>query len=159
MTELPDWLSPMVSVNPWTQDTFGTLYNVFQRDFKDSQPLFNGHTVWFFPDIEDGKEVIFWHLTHRYDRVTDERLPDLRRCERLPWVRSMIDNSKEPELLTWDNREGKGAVRTYLWLKDHNFLVLMKRYSDGARRLITSYYIDYPHKQRKLEKKYMKRIQ
>jgi len=34
----------------------------------------------------------------------------------------------------------------------------MKKYKDGGRRIKTSYYVDYPHESRKLEKKYLKRI-
>lgn len=158
MTDLPKWLPPMVTVNPWTKYTFDTLYSIFKRDFKDAQPKYKGHTVWFFPEIEDGKEVIFWHLTHREDRETGERLPDLRRCERLSWVKSILENPDKPEVLAWDNKEGDGSIKTYLWLKSFNFLVLMKKYRDGRRRLITSYYVNYPHKRRNLEKKYKRRI-
>lgn len=158
MKEKPDWLPPMLTVDPWTQDTFDNLYSIFKRDFKDSQPLSKGHMVWFFPEMDDDKEVIFWHLTHREDRKTKERLPDFRRCERLPWIRRIIDNLGKPEVLSWDYRESDGSTRTYLWLKDFDFLVLMKKYRDGRQRLITSYYVDYPHKRRKLAKKYKKRI-
>lgn len=158
MTELPDWLPPMVSVDPWTQKTFDILYFIFKRDFKDNQPVYKGHKVWFFPEMEDEKEVIFWHLTHLKDRKTKERLPDSRRCERLPWIRKIIENSKRPEVLVWDYKEGDGSTRTYLWLKDFDFLVLMKKYPDGRQRLITSYYVYYPHKRRRLEKKYKRRI-
>lgn len=158
MTKPPDWLPPMVSVSPWTRDTFNRLYSVFEQDFKRSQPVYRGNTVWFFPEKEEGKELIFWHLTHREDKDTGERLPDMRRCERLPWIRAAIENSDKPEVVDWDYGEGDGSVKTYLWLRDFDFLVLMKKYRDGRRRLITSYFVDYPHKRRKLEKKYKARV-
>jgi hypothetical protein len=154
----PSWLPPMVCVNPWTVETFETLYEVFKRDFKATQPAYAGQPVWTFSDMDSGREVVFWHLTHRQDKVTGGRLPDLRRSERLPWVRKMIDNAKKPEILAWDYKEGKGTVNTYIWLKDYDFLVLMKKYPDGRRRLLTSFYVDYPNYRRKLEKKYFKRI-
>ena len=158
MNGLPDWLCPMICVNPWTQQTFAVLYEIFERDFKETKPVYSGSIVWFFPNIEDGKEVLFWHLTHREDMSTDERLPDLRRSERLPWVRKMIDHSDKPEVFAWDYKESSGDIRTYVWLKNYDFLVLMKMYPNGRRRLITSYYVDHGHKRRKLEKKYAKRI-
>ncbi len=139
MNRYPAWLPPIVCVNPWTNETFDFLYAIFRRDFKESQPTYDGKAVWFFPEVEDGKEVIFWHMTSRDDRETGERLPDLRRSERLPWARPMIDNCKQPEILAWDYEEGDRTVKTYVWLKGHDFLVLMKRYKDGRRRLITSY--------------------
>ena len=158
MTNPPDWLPPMVVVDPWGHNTFDMLYAVFEHDFKDTTPFYEGTVVWYFPEIEDGKEVVFWHLTHREQGFRGERLPDMRRCERLPWVRAIIDNSNKPEVLAWDYKEGNGSIHTYLWLKHFDFIVLMKKYRDGRRRLITSYFIDYPHKRRKLEKKYQKRI-
>lgn len=158
MSDAPDWLPATVSVSPWTHDTFDILYSIFNRDFKVSRPTYEGKEVWFFPEKDEGREVIFWHLTHREDRQTRERLPDHRRCERLPWVKSIIENAHRTEVVAFDYQEGDGSVKTYLWLRDFDFLVLMKKYPDGARRLITSYYIDYPHKRRKLEGKYARRL-
>jgi len=158
MTEIPEWLPPMLCVNPWGQDTFDALYSIFERDFKFSQPLYSGKPVWFFPEREDDKESIFWHLTHREDKRTGERLPDMRRCERLPWVKAIIENRDKPELLNWDYMEADGSVKTYLWLKKLDFVVIMKKYRDGGRRLVTSFYVDYPHMRKKLHKKYKKRI-
>ncbi len=158
MSAAPDWLPPMVSVSPWTHDTFDILYSIFKRDFKDSRPMYEGRAVWFFPETEEGREVIFWHLTHREDKQTGQRLPDHRRCERLPWVRSIIENAHRTEVLAFDYQESDGSVKTYLWLRDSDFLVLMKKYPDGGRRLITSYYIDYPHKRRKLQRRYDRRL-
>ena len=149
---------PLLSVNPWNSNTFDSLYAVFERDFKSTQPVFKGEPVWFFPELEDGKEVIFWHLTHKKDGETRERLPDPRRAERLPWVRKIIDNADEPEILCWDFNEATGNVNTYLWLKDSDFVVIMKKYRNNSHRLLTSFYIEYPHYRRKLEKKYTQRI-
>jgi hypothetical protein len=159
MTGQPDWLPPIVRVSPWREETFDMLYSIFEQDFKVTQPVYKGNKVWFFPEIEDEKETIFWHLTHRKNKRTGERLPDLRRCERLSWIRAIIENPEKPEVLDWDYKEGDGSVKTYLWLKDLDFLVLLKKYRDGRRRLITSYHVDYPHKRRRLQNKYMKRIE
>ena len=113
----------MAKVNPWTAETFDLLYAIFQRAFKDSQPLYEGNPVWFFPEMEDGKEVIFWHMTSEKNKNTGERLPDFRRSERLPWARPMVDNHTHPEILAFDYVEADGDTNTYVWLKDHDFLV------------------------------------
>lgn len=72
----PPWLPPMAVVNPWTNATYETLYSIFKKDFKDSQPVYNGKAVWFFPELDSGKEVVFWHMTSRVDQETGERLPE-----------------------------------------------------------------------------------
>jgi hypothetical protein len=55
-------------------------------------------------------------------------------------------------------KEGKSTINTYVWLKGHDFLVLIKKYRDGSRRMLTSFYIDYPNYRRKLERKYANRL-
>jgi hypothetical protein len=154
----PEWLPELFPVNPWQHDTFDALYRLFERDFKVSQPMYDGQTVWFFPEMEDGKEKIFWHLTSRDDKDAGDRLPDLRRSERLPWVRPMLDHPEKAEILAWDHEEGDGTVKTYIWLENYDFIVIMKKYPDGRRRLITSFWVEYGNTRRKLRKKYDRRI-
>jgi hypothetical protein len=111
-----------------------------------------------FPQLDDGLEEIFWHLTHREDDGTGERMPDLRRCERLPWVSCIINNATAPELLFWDYKEHDGSIKTYIWLRDHDFVVILKKYPNGNRRLITSFCVDHASTRRNLERKYKKRL-
>ncbi len=134
-----------------------------------------GHKVWFYPEKdEDGKESIFWHLTSRqeetdgYDsrqpRTTGRespntlpgRLPDLRRCERLSWIRPVLLRCPDStqDVLDWDYMEGNGKIRTYVWLHQHDFVIILKKLRDGSSRLITSYHLDNPHQRRKIERKY-----
>ena len=70
----------------------------------------------------------------------------------------MIENCSRSEVKEWNYEEGNGAIHTYIWLKDHDYVVILKNYKDGQLRLKTAYYIDFPHKRRKLEKKYNNRI-
>jgi hypothetical protein len=158
MNPPPAWLPEMAPVNPWTNETLDLLYMIFKRDFRESRPVYEGKPVWFSPGMEDGKERIFWHMTSRENEGTGMRLPDLRRSERLPWARPMIDNANRPQILAWDHEEGDKTIKTYVWLQDFDFLVLMKRYPAGGRRLITSYYVDQPHTRRGLQKKYERRL-
>ncbi len=154
----PNWLPDMFPVNPWTENTYELLYKIFERDFVNSQPYYRGYAVWFIREKEDDKEAIFWHLTSRKDKITGERLPDLRRSERLPWARPMLDNSDKPEVLDWDYEEGDGTVKTYVWLKDYDYLIVLKKYRDDGRRLITSFWIEYQNFKDKLKRKYEQRI-
>lgn len=133
---MPEWLPEKTNVNPWTEDTYEMLYEIFCRDIRDYDLRYIGNNVWIFQDIEDGKEKVFWHLTTRGgerkkiprrkrkfypEGQTDtetERLPDLRRCERLPWVKPLIEHPTEPEVTAWDYEEGDQTIKTYIWIKD-----------------------------------------
>lgn len=173
---MPEWLPEKTKVNPWTEDTYEMLYEIFCRDIRDYDLRYIGNNVWIFPDTEDGKERIFWHLTTRSGErkkiprrkrkfypegqtySETERLPDLRRCERLPWVKPLIEHPSEPEALVWDYKEGDLTIKTYIWIKDNDFVVIMKKYPNGKRRLITSFYVDKSFKRRDFERKYANRI-
>lgn len=134
------------------------LYAIFRRDFVDNLANYRGCRVWFFPEKERGKELIFWHLVERDDKASGERLPDFRRAERLPWARPMLDNVGQPEVLDWDYEEGNGDMHTYVWLRNFDYLIVMKKYRDGQRRLVTAYYIDFENTRKKLLKKYQRRV-
>ena len=154
----PPWLPGLLQVYPWTITTYDELYDVFRNDFVQSRPMFQGHEVWHFPEREDGREKVFWHLTSRDDDPAGERLPDLARAERLAWIRPLLEHAATPEVLAWDYSEGDGSVRTYVWLKDEDFAVVLKKYPDGRRRLVTAFCVLFPRKRRELERKHANRI-
>ncbi len=156
--DTPEWLPQLMPISPWNEAVLHTLYATFRQDFILNPPLYHGRRVWFFPERERGKELIFWHLTEREDPPgSGNRLPDFRRCERLPWARALFDHLSDPAVRSWDFEEGSGEIRTYLWLEACDYVVVMKRYPDGQRRLITAYWIDYESKRRSLQNKYAKR--
>ncbi len=172
---MPDWLPAKFCVDPWKGNTYEILYLIFCRDIRDSELKYCSYRIWFFPEKEDGKETIFWHLTSREQKKqviprrmrkyhkevnSDEktRFPDLRRSERLPWVKPMVEHPGDSELLCWNYLEGDGSIKTYVWLKDLDFVVIMKKYEDESRRLVTSFYVDSEFKKNDLERKYVNRI-
>jgi len=155
----PAWLPAMFPMSPWSEVVMESLYSIFLRDFVRDPAHYLGHEVWFFPEKERGKELIFWHLVEREDPPrSGNRFPDFRRSERLPWARAMLENAREPEVLAWDYEEGDGDIRTYVWLQYFDYLIVMKRYKDGRRRLITAHWLDYESKRRNLVKKFDKRV-
>lgn len=155
----PDWLPPLIPMSPWNDTVLELLYAIFCQEFLQNPPQYEGRRVWFFPERERGKELIFWHLTEREDPPrSGNRLPDFRRCERLRWARALFDHTEDSGVLAWDFEEGDGDVRTYLWLEPCDYVVVMKRYPDGQRRLITAYWIDYESKRRTLRRKHANRL-
>ena len=175
---MPDWLPEMFCVDPWGHNTYDHLYRVFCDAIRDVPLRYEGNRVWFFPEKEDGREAIFWHLTTRKQRTgsvprrkrkferrgnlrdgSTERLPDFRRCERLPWVNPLIHHPADPNVLAWDYKEGDGTIKTYAWIKTESFVVVMKRYQDMSRRLVTSFYVDKDYTRQDFERKYAGRLQ
>jgi transcription initiation factor IIE alpha subunit len=70
----------------------------------------------------------------------------------------MLGQTGRPEILAWDQEEGDGTVKTYVWLHEQDFIIIMKKYPDNTRRLITSFWVEYEHTRRKFRKKYNHRL-
>lgn len=68
----------------------------------------------------------FWHLIQE-GKEEDERTPDMRRCERLPWIPWVINNATtHPEIDEWQNRRGN-EINTLLWYREEYLVVLSQR--------------------------------
>ncbi len=73
-----------------------------------------------------GRWASFWHLIQE-GYVEEERTPDLRRCERLRWVRWVIENAKtNPDIDEWQNRRNY-EINTLLWYREEYLVVLTQR--------------------------------
>lgn len=150
----PSWLPMLFNTNPWEHTTYDSLYGIFHNDFIANRTYHCKTPVGFSREKEDGKEKVFWHLTTRNNKQTNQRLPDLRRCERLPWLRPMLKNSTENEVLAWEYEEGNGTIKVYVWLKNHDYLAVMKKTKKGGLILLTAYWLEYNNAKRKLMRKY-----
>lgn len=174
-TTLPAWLPPIVPFHgDWTP-FIKALHALFSIDFKSGMLRFRGRPVWHngrvLPDDPYGFEEGFWHLVTRDEWVYSpakrckekQRLPDIERARHLPWGKPTIEHETEPELLVWDFedelKQGK-VVRTYLWLKELDYAVILERQArekGDVFMLITTFLVDVPAKRVDLESRYQRR--
>ena len=154
---VPAWLPALLSLSPWKADTYEMLYFIFRADFLITKPVFDGHNVTVPTNQEDGKESIFWHLTTTGS--PDGRLPDLRRAERLPWIKPTLENCRRfpAEVMVFSYRE-KRSIRVYIWLPTQGYVIILKRLGNGNHMLITAFYMEREHSQEKIRRKYVGRI-
>lgn len=148
-------LPPIITIEEYSGDALVFLeavYQVFHKDFVISKPTFAGKRLRLksHPFI-DGKEYTFYHLTHDGD-IENERIPNLRRMERIPYPRPMIDNSNQPELKVWRKVKGRHE-RILIFHESENYLVVLE---DRKEYILpwTAYLVDYPNQKRRLLKEY-----
>ncbi len=83
-------------------------------------------------------------------RVEDDRTPDLRRCERIRWVRWVIQNAPaHAEIDEWQNTRGT-EVNTLLWFREEYLVVLARR--QGYWLLRTAYCTEKSGRIRQLQR-------
>jgi hypothetical protein len=152
-TNLAEW-------NIYLEDLYKT---VFKPQFIDSNPTFKGVKVYIRKEPMDGKwEHGFTHMTHEdllhTSNDPNDRIPDLRRSERLNWVKPIIENyacsieNDCGQILYWEEMY-RGRVRSNLLFLEERFLVVLEKTRWGFF-IITSFYINEEYELTKRVKKY-----
>ncbi len=151
------------------------LFKVFEKDFISSKPKLHGLPVEADMAVEEGQEYPkgFLHIITKdvptvevkkgkpVNVRTGKRALDIPRAERFPWCKPCIEHKSE--ILCWDFREGErnGKVRTYIWLKDFDYVIILQKTTDmGDVRyaLITAFWIQYENMKEKLDDKWNNRL-
>lgn len=131
---------------------FEAVYCIFKHDFIDTKPAFRGVRLGLkkYPLI-DGKEYTFYHFTHEGDIETN-RLPDLRRMERIRWPKHLIVDSDHSYLKVWRNQRN-GENRILIFHEHESYLVVL---ADRGQYILpwTAYLVEKQHTKRKLLNEY-----
>jgi hypothetical protein len=123
----PLWLPPLVLLENYRGDWsqyLEAVYDYFRQDFLGPRPLFRNKRMGLkrHPLI-DGKEATFWHMITE-GKNEAERIPDLRRCERIRWIMPIIQHADDACIKNW-TQDIRGSTRTHLWLAEYEFLVVL----------------------------------
>lgn len=159
MCELPDFLPPILVVDGIWEERLVELYEIFKSDFVYNACYYEGRKITFKrTNTINEKEDGFWHLIS-YENKVEGRIPDFKRAKRLSWVKAVIENHGHSEIKDFDYLEATEDVRKYLWLENHDFVVILEEYRNRQRFfLVTAFHVSGPYKRTDLEKKYEKRI-
>jgi hypothetical protein len=128
-----------------------TIYAEFRRDFVTARGQFLGKHVGISKRMIEGKEAAFWHCISE-GKIEEERVPDMRRCERIRWPRGLINAVGTDRVLWWKERDGS-TCRGYVALPDFSYLVVMEEAATHFL-LVTAYAIERSHAQKKLGKRH-----
>ena len=155
MSNFPNWLPPIVPFSDYEgnwERYLDALYSYFKQDFVDNIPLFKGRRLGLKKHpLAQGKEATFWHFISEGDQENN-RLPDLRRCERIRWPKPIIENSEDVVIKLWENKR-KNEKRILLWLENREYLVVLAE-RKGYLLPWTAYLVTEEHRKRKLQKEY-----
>ncbi len=147
---IPPNLMPFSSFGGEWEKYLEALYDIFERDIVNHDLQFRGTLVSARRHPEyDGKRFAFWHMISE-GNVEDERLPDMRRCERLPQVRWIIENADTVDAIDiWEQTRGR-EKNWVLWYEEYYLVVLAQR--SGFYLLKTAFCTDRNHRVRKFRK-------
>ena len=156
MTSADDWLPALLEFaafgGSW-DDYLAAIYEAFCKDFVETSSwLFDGKRVALkrHPLLLD-KEATFWHFVSS-GPVEQNRMPDLRRCERIRWPKAMMTSIDGGRLKCWQDDRG-GEPRYVLALEDFSYAVVV---ADRANYVLpwTAYLIEHENRRRRMEEEY-----
>jgi len=155
MNEDAHWLPPLVLFGDhggeWNR-YLEAVYAWFKQDFIDSKPVFQGRRLGLKRHpLTDGKEATFWHMTSE-GQDEENRLPDLRRCERIRWPKQVIENAGDPKIKWWVSVK-RHEDRIHIWLEEEDYVVVL---ADRRGFLLpwTAFVITREHTRIKMRKEY-----
>lgn len=153
------WLPDLVLLADYGGDWdryLNAIYEYFRQDFVVSSPVWQGNRVRLKRHpIEQGKEATFWHLISE-GKTEADRLPDIRRCERIRWPRPIIEAGGKGQVCCWNNRRGHES-RVVIALDDFSYVVVLAPRKDYVI-LWTAYWIETEHRRKKFRKEYEEAI-
>lgn len=156
---LPPWLPDLILFENYKGNWIAyinAIHEYFRNDFSEGRPSFRKAPVFarYHPPFEK-KGATFWHLVSEGSNES-ERIPDFRRCERIRWPKSIIENANSVEVKVWETiRPWKNQKqrRINFALKDFSYIVVIAETRKGFD-LITAYCVEKLAKREKLRKEF-----
>ncbi len=112
--------------------------------------------------IFDNKEDSFHHLTCKCFEKNEDREPDLRRCERLTWIKpGIMGDHKEKHCFKMYIKEIRGTNKIHLFDEQDRYLIVLEERKTYVL-LVTAFYIQYDNviqKKRKELQNYLDRTE
>ena len=103
------------------------VYAIFKNDFVKNKPVFQNKKLSLKSHpLIDGKEYTYYHFTHS-GNIENERIPDLRRMERIGFPKPMIELSHNKNLKVWRNKRGTHERILILYEKERYLVILEDR--------------------------------
>lgn len=129
---------------------FEEVYDVFTKTLVHKSITFCGLPVRLKRNPEyKGKSFTFWHLTSEGEKE-EERIPDLRRCERLAWVHWVIEQSStNKDIYCWENKRGQ-HTHVVIWFDAEDYVVILDKRREYF--LLKTAYLAKPHRAKAFRK-------
>lgn len=157
-----EWLPSELSLLSGNlEDDYSKLFEIFKRDFIETQLYFSGERVVYQEAIDCKAPGEYPHgFTHLITRENGgQRIIDYDRATKLPWIRAIIEHSDDSSIIVMKRTQSSEKYgltdNTYLWLESRDFLVVLRRITKGfyqGQMLITAFAITESHERKRLHK-------
>lgn len=151
---MSDWLPDIVTMNDLGGDWdkyLSASYQAFCDGFVGQEIAFQGKRVSLKRHpVEAGKEATFWHMVSQGKTEADREI-DLRRMERIGWLRAIIDNGPSTCFVMW-TEEVRGEPRIHLWCEEEGYMFVL---ADRGTYVLpwTAYFVEHEHRRKRITRR------
>lgn len=151
------WLPPIVTLAEYNGDwdTYvEAQYSTFNSAFIGSKPTIFNPKRWAMKrhPLSLNKEATFWHVTSE-GRTEKDRVPDMRRMERVGWIRPMIDSCRSNNHVCYWPSERRGECRPNIAVPDFSYIVVLEEHVEYTM-LWTAFYVERESQRQKFRKQW-----
>jgi hypothetical protein len=124
-----------------------SLYSVYVQDIVNGNLTFKGLKIscQYRPATQD-KHFGFWHVVSEGE-TEEDRIPDIRRCERIGWIAYLIAQVESNDHISWWENKRGGDTHVVIWHEAENFVVILAKRKDYY--LLKSAYCAQTHRKAK----------
>lgn len=146
-----------------------SLMRIFKRDIEDNLN-FKFRVKQIRPTKIEGEspmQTLFHHLTTKEDKddkgkKLGTRSFEMARSIRLHWIKVHTEEKTNHDIVVFsyeDRIEGKDIIRTYIYNKTHEYVVILEpQRSNLDYYLLTAYHLNEPGGKKQIEKKMKKKL-
>jgi len=151
------WLPSIVTLAEHNGDWDAYMeaqYGTFSAAFIQSKPTIFNPKRWAMKrhPLSLNKEATFWHVTSE-GRTEEDRVPDMRRMERVGWIRPMIDRCRSNNHVCCWPSERRGECRPNIAVPDFSYIVVLEDH-DEYIMLWTAFYVERESQRQKFRKQW-----
>jgi hypothetical protein len=132
-----------------TTEQLNQLYSAFENDFIGKSFSINGLRVKVIlrNARETGYETYPETFVHLITRKSGngKRIFDRHRANKIHWVKCILENRKQEEVIYFRYREANNRIRDYYWYKEGGFVVIMEQIAPEYL-IVTSFHVDAENK-------------
>lgn len=124
------------------------LYGFFLKSIANGRLSVDGLPVKCrFHPMSKGMAYCFWHIIQD-GPSNDDRIPDLRRCERITWIPDIVRVGRgNPADVRWWKNTRNGRKNLLLWAWENDYVVILELRS--ARVMLVTAYGPLTYRRRK----------
>lgn len=133
-----------LSTNP-SEEQLNVLYAEFKRDFVTQEFVFKGIKVKIIlhhsrvEGYEKYPETFVHLITRKGQR--NIRVFDRHRANKIHWIRCILENYTDDEIIYFEYPESDQGIREYYWFKEGDFIVILERVTPHYV-IVTSFHVD-----------------